>query len=205
LHAAPVPTEAQLCAALPQFLGTIQQRPPAYSALKVEGQRSYDLARRGAAVELAERPVEIHRLEILRYAYPELELLIDCGSGTYIRSLGRDIATALGTGAVMSVLRRLAIGPFAAESALPTGDLSREAISQRLQPPLLALAALPKVEVSAAEQVRLENGQLIGNRWQAAGAEIAAVTAAGRLVAILGPTDAALLKPLKCFPEAALA
>src|SRR5262245_7182097 len=79
-----IPTEQQIQGALPQFLGTIDQTPPAYSALKVSGQRSYDLARRGQAVDLAARPVEIHDLQLVRFAYPELELLIRCGSGTYI-------------------------------------------------------------------------------------------------------------------------
>ena len=78
------------------FCGEILQRPPAYSALKVQGRRAYALARRGQAVELAPRPVTIFRLEIVRYAYPELVLNVQCGSGTYMRSLGRDIAAGPG-------------------------------------------------------------------------------------------------------------
>src|SRR5688572_14701988 len=93
----PVPSTEQVQAALPRFVGTIEQVPPAYSALKVAGRRAYDLARHGEAVELAARAVEIHSLELVSYAYPELALLVRCGGGTYIRSLGRDIARALGT------------------------------------------------------------------------------------------------------------
>src|SRR5262245_35406014 len=114
LDSPPVPTRAEIDAALPRFIGTIEQRPPAYSALKVAGRRAHKLARRGEAVELAPRPVEIHAIELLRYEYPEMELRIDCGSGTYVRSLGRDVAEAVDTGAVMAALRRLAIGPFQA-------------------------------------------------------------------------------------------
>src|SRR4029079_9054729 len=97
LSDAPVPSLAEIVAVMSRFRGTIEQRPPAYSALKVAGERSYKLARRGEAVELAARPIVIHSLEIVRYNYPELELLVRCGSGTYIRSLGRDLAEALGS------------------------------------------------------------------------------------------------------------
>ena len=96
---APEPTRAEIEAALPQFLGDILQRPPAHSAIKVDGQRAYDLARRGEEFELPARTISIYRLEVLRYEYPELELAIECGSGTYVRSLGRDLAAALGTAA----------------------------------------------------------------------------------------------------------
>ena len=200
LPGAYIPTEEQLNAALPQFVGTIQQRPPAYSALKVEGQRAYQLARRGAAVELAARPVEIFSLEILRYAYPELELLVRCGSGTYVRSLGRDLAQSLGTGAVMSALRRLAIGPFDTASAVAVAELSLDLIQQRLQPPLLALGELPHVEVNEQESSRLSQGQTIRNRWNLPGVELVAVNSAGQLVALLRPANAGQLRPAKCFP-----
>src|SRR3954467_11019886 len=106
------------------------------------------MARRGEAVELAARPVEIHAIDVVRYAYPELELLVRCGSGTYIRSLGRDLAEALDTAGVMSQLRRLAIGPFNVQQALDLDRLTREAAEISLLPPLLALEAMPLLKVS---------------------------------------------------------
>ena len=198
LPGAAVPTETQLRAALPQFLGTIQQRPPAFSALKVAGQRAYDLARRGDAVELLPRPVEIYDLEILRYAYPELQLLIRCGSGTYVRSLGRDLAASLGTAAVMSALRRLVIGPFTAETAIAADSLSASSIEHQLLSPLMALGEMPRIEVNEAASLRLAQGQAIENRWNASSAEVAAVNSAGQLVAILSPL-AERLRPQRCF------
>ena len=101
-----VPTLEQIDAALPQFMGDIQQRPPAHSAIKIGGKRAYKLARKGADFELAERTVTIHQINLLRYEYPELELDVECGSGTYIRSLGRDLGAASGIGGVMSALER---------------------------------------------------------------------------------------------------
>src|SRR3989304_2088231 len=139
---APEPTRAQVEAALPQFLGDVQQRPPAHSAVKIGGQRAYDLAPRGEEFELPARTASIPRLEILRYEYPELELAIECGSGTYVRSLGRDLAAALGTAAVMSALVRTAIGDFRIENAIPLDALTTDTLLERLQPPLEALKSL---------------------------------------------------------------
>lgn len=193
------PSEAQLRAALPQFLGTIQQAPPAYSAVKVEGQRAYKLARRGAAVELAPRPVEIYSLDLLRYDYPELELLVRCGSGTYIRSLGRDLAESLGTGAVLSALRRQAIGPFAAAEAISLAELSLPLVERGLQPPQLALADLPQIEIGDDDAKLLSYGQPIASRGRIAGAEAVAICG-GRLIAILAPDEHGRWQPTKYFP-----
>lgn len=198
LSEAPVPSLAEIAAVLPRFTGTIQQRPPAYSALKVAGQRAYKLARRGEAVELAARPIVVHSLEIVRYEYPELELLVRCGSGTYIRSLGRDLAEALGTAAIMSQLRRLAIGPFQVENAIQLTELSAEAIARRLQPPLLALGGMMRVIVSAADVDRLMMGQAIATSLTHQNGEIVAVSESGELVAMLRPEEGRL-RPHKCF------
>jgi tRNA pseudouridine55 synthase len=205
LAGAPAPNEEQIREALPQFIGTTWQRPPAFSALKVAGQRAYELARRGDAVELAPRPVEIHAIEILRYAYPELELRIRCGSGTYIRSLGRDLARALGTDAVMSALRREAIGPFQASEAMPIDELSFEAIQHKLLPAALAVSDLPRIAANDAESARLALGQSIGNRFGVSAPEIAALDSTDTLAAILVPADGQSLRPTKCFLSAASA
>jgi tRNA pseudouridine55 synthase len=198
----PVPTEEQLLAALPSFLGTIQQMPPAFSALKVAGRRAYDLARQGQAVELAARPVEIHSLDLLHYAYPEMQIRIRCGSGTYVRSLGRDLARSLGTEAVMSALRREAIGPFRAEEAIPANALSLETIKARLMPPILAVGVMPRIALGEDEIRRLSQGQEIESRGHAAGSEIAALDQSARLVAILTVGDRGTLKTAKFFGPA---
>jgi tRNA pseudouridine55 synthase len=193
------PTLAEIGAVLPKFIGTIQQRPPAFSALKVAGKRAYAMARRGDAVELAARPVEIFAIQIVRYEYPELELLIECGSGTYVRSLGRDVAEALGTGAVMSVLRRLAVGPFRAEEGMQVDQLSVGVIRERMVSPNWAVRELPQVVVDGEEAGRLRMGQAIGNRFGVSGEEVAAVDGAGGLVGLLVPVGGLELRPVKCF------
>ncbi len=203
---ASIPSLPEIEAALPQFLGTISQRPPAFSALKIAGKRAYDLARRGETVELAARPIQVHSLEIVRYAYPELELGVRCGSGTYIRSLGRDLALALGTAAVMSQLRRQAIGPFDVHDAVIVEELDKDRIQQRLRPPLFALSEMPKITISAEIITRLWNGQVIPVEPSfqlppSRVAEVAAVSSSGELVAIL-EYDEGLLRPTKCFPPA---
>lgn len=203
LAGAPTPSREQLQGALPAFIGTIEQRPPAYSALKVGGQRAYKLARRGDDVVLTPRPVEIFAIDLLRYDYPEFELRVRCGSGTYVRSLGRDIAQALGTAAVMASLRREAIGPFQVEHALSLDELSLPTIEQRLSPAVTALADLPQMQVTPEEQFRLARGQPIANRWQIATAEAAATSASGLLVAILAMRQDGQLWPAKGFlPDA---
>lgn len=117
------PSPEAVRAAVAGFVGVIQQRPPAFSAMKVGGRRSYSLARAGAAVEHPPRPVRIDAITIERYAFPELELDIRCGKGTYIRSLARDIGVALGTGGHCATLRRTAVGPFTEAMSIAVDDL----------------------------------------------------------------------------------
>jgi tRNA pseudouridine55 synthase len=197
----PVPTCDQMQSALPRFVGEIQQSPPAYSALRVAGQRAYELARQGAAVELAPRAVEIFRLELLSYDYPELTLLVQCGSGTYVRTLGRDIARSLGTDAVMAALRREAIGGFSVSTALSADTITREAIEANLLPPILAVADLPQLIGNGDEARRLMQGQPIANGWHTTAAELAAVTLEDRFVAIVAPLAANQLRAKKCFGD----
>lgn len=107
-----VPTKETIEAALKQFVGEIQQRPPAFSAIKVNGQRAYKLARKGQDVEIPLRTVTIYSIELLEYAYPEVKIRTHVGSGTYIRSLAVDIGEKIGTGAYCSQLRRTAIAGY---------------------------------------------------------------------------------------------
>ncbi len=140
--AAPPPRSA-IAARLPQFLGQIMQVPPQYSAVHVGGRRAHHLARGGATVALPPRTVEIDRLEITGYDYPRLELEIECGSGTYVRALGRDLGECLGCGAVMSRLVRSRIGPFGLETAVHLAELTRESLPGQLLPLAAAVAHLP--------------------------------------------------------------
>lgn len=114
-----VPSQSEITSALEQFVGEIMQRPPAFSAMKINGQRAYKLAREGKVVELEARPVQIYRNRLTEYEYPYVRFTSDVGSGTYIRSLVEDIGEVLGTGAYMSDLRRTKVGTFDIAAALP--------------------------------------------------------------------------------------
>ncbi len=107
--------------ALVPFIGDIQQMPPAFSALKIKGQRAYDLARKGEKVELQARPVHIESMEILMWSWPLVRLRVKCGKGTYIRSIAHDLGNALGTGGYVKELRRTAIGEFRVDDAEKMG------------------------------------------------------------------------------------
>ncbi len=115
------PSQQEIDAALAKFTGGITQRPPIYSALKVNGQRAYSLARAGKEVEIPERQVTIHSLELIDYSYPELKIRTHVSSGTYIRSLAEDIGKALGTGAYCTELRRTRVADWTIDNAQTLG------------------------------------------------------------------------------------
>lgn len=117
-----VPTEKDVREALESFKGEISQIPPIYSAIKVNGQRAYDLARKGKEVKLEPRLVTIYDMTAISYAYPEVKFTTKVSSGTYIRSLVEDIGKKLGTGAYMSDLRRTKVEDFTLEKAIPPGS-----------------------------------------------------------------------------------
>jgi tRNA pseudouridine55 synthase len=197
LLGARVPTADEVRAAASRFVGRIQQRPPAFSALKVGGRPAYELARQGRPAQLAARPVQIYRIEVKAYQYPELVLEVDCGGGTYIRSLGRDLAQSLGTAAVMSALERTSIGRFQIGESLDPRQLSPDTWSNHLHPPIVAVEHLPRVQLSADQFLRLRNGLPIAIEHAADAAEtdpgineVAALDQERRLVAILAARDA---------------
>jgi tRNA pseudouridine55 synthase len=201
---APVPAREAILSAAARLTGKILQRPPAFSALKVAGRRAYELARRGTMPQLAAREVEIHRIDLVDYQYPELTLDIECGGGTYVRALGRDLAESLGTAAVMSALRRTAVGRFRVEQAVNPNVLNIENWTEWLQPPLAAVEDLPCVRLTADELARVRRGMKIarmknvGNISPAATvSELAAVDESGRLAAILISDSADQWQP-KC-------
>jgi tRNA pseudouridine55 synthase len=173
---APQPTRAAIEAVLPLFLGYIEQRPPEHSAIKVGGQRAYDRARQGESFALPSRTVTVHRLTVTRYHYPELALEIECGSGTYVRALGRDLAASLGTAAVMSALERTAVGPFRVEDAVPIDEVDVDSLAGHLHPPLAAASQLPRVELSDDDLNELGFGRSIEIRSCATGSASAEQT-----------------------------
>jgi tRNA pseudouridine55 synthase len=158
------PSRGAIEAVLPRFIGTIEQMPPAYSALKVAGERAYKLARAGAAVELAARPVEVGSLALL--AHPDAdhaELEVSCGKGFYIRALARDLAQALGTVGHVSALRRTRVGPFHEGQALALDKLRElghsPAAFERLLPIETVLDDIPALAITEGEAKRLRQGQ----------------------------------------------
>jgi tRNA pseudouridine55 synthase len=154
------PTVEQVRAALAPFVGVIQQLPPAYSALKVAGRRAHELARKGAEVKLDPRAVNVHGIELVNYAWPWLDITVECGKGTYIRSLARDVGDTLGVGGLVQTLRRTHVGPFTADSGLSL-DATAEQARASLRPAGEAVADLPRVDVDAATAGRFRHGQAI--------------------------------------------
>ena len=121
-------------ATLPRFIGAIQQRPPAFSAMKVDGRRAYKLARGGAEVKLEARTVHVYGIEILDFVWPLLKLRIDCGRGTYIRSIARDLGEALDVGGHLTRLRRTRVGEFTIERAVSLEQLQSDGVERHLLP-----------------------------------------------------------------------
>lgn len=157
-------TLADVEAALPQFVGVIAQVPPAYSAIQVQGKRLYDLARRGQVVQPPSRTVTIHRLWVETWQpgdLPELTLAVDCGPGTYIRSLARDLGEALGTGATLAYLQRTRSGGFDLADSLTLEDVKTqiEADTLTLVSPEAALTHLPTLPLDPDLARRWQQGQ----------------------------------------------
>jgi tRNA pseudouridine55 synthase len=185
--------------ALEPFHGKIMQVPPMYSALHHQGRRLHELAREGIVVERAARPLTIERLELIEWSSPLLTLDIMCSKGTYIRSLARDLGDALGCGAHLQALRRMAVGTFLIEHAKPLALLeeSPEHIMTSLLSPEIAVADWPAVTLSAEAVRRVRNGMAIertgtdADRARAHGPE-------GDLLALLVRTGE-LWKPEKVF------
>ena len=119
-------TKAQLQVLIKKFIGEISQVPPAYSAIKVNGRRAYDLARKGKEVKLKARQVTVKEIELISYRWPYLKIRVVCGPGTYIRSLARDIGRELGTGAYLAELERTRIGEYKVEDAKTIEQLVKE-------------------------------------------------------------------------------
>ncbi len=161
------PTDDQIRAALPQFIGDIMQVPPIFSAIKIAGERAYDMAREGRAPVMEPRPARVDRFELTgRPDADTAEFEVQSGKGVYMRSLARDIAAACGTVGHISVLRRLRVGPFLESGAimldkLQPGEDMQPASPDFLLPVVTALADIPAMALTQAEVFALSNGQAI--------------------------------------------
>ena len=204
------PDPAAIAAILKDFIGDIQQMPPQYSAIKVEGARAYDLARDGEQFELAARTVTVHELAILAMVAESASTAFDCacGKGTYVRSLARDMGRRLGCYGLVTQLRRTSVGPFAEADAislekleqLGNKEIGREGLRTVLRPVETALDDIPALSVSPADAARLMRGQAILVRG--AGAPILTgpvyATSRGTLVAV-GEIREGELHPMRVF------
>lgn len=190
-----IPDLKEIETALAAQVGDVLQHPPAYSALKVDGQRAYDLARAGETVVLEARPVRIDAIRILGYDWPALEVEVRCGGGTYIRSIAHDLGESLGCGAVMESLVRTRIGVFSLEDALDPDELDRDVLGDMLRPSLDAVAHLPRIALDDAGVAEVRLGRKIPGEAEP-GAEVALVGPDGRLVA-LGESDGGVVRPRK--------
>jgi tRNA pseudouridine55 synthase len=161
------PTDEQLRAALPVFTGDIMQVPPAFSAIKVGGERAYDLARAGAPPVLEARPARVDRFELIERIDADTAVFeVQSGKGVYMRSLARDLAIACGTLGHVAALRRLRVGPFSEAQAIPLDKLQRGEDTPPVSPDFLlpvatALADIPALALTEAEAFGLSHGQAI--------------------------------------------
>jgi tRNA pseudouridine55 synthase len=223
------PDEAAVRALLPKYTGVIMQTPPQFSAIKIAGERAYDLAREGTTVEIPPREVEIGRFDLVEMSADGRSVFeIECGKGTYVRSLARDMGRDLGCFGHIADLRRTEVDPFTAEDFVTIAELEKArfgekaeagadtAEAQAAEPEVLvqdfsaidallvdtvaALDCLPQVALSddAAQRIRLGNPVVIRGRDAPVEAEEACATARGRLVAI-GAIEAGMFRPKRVF------
>jgi len=195
------PGRDRIEAALAAFRGEILQLPPSYSALKVDGRRAYKLARAGEAPSLAPRRVTVERLELVEIPDPDhARFELDCGKGTYVRALARDLAAVLGACGHVASLRRTRVGPFDIDRAISLETLidlgHSPALSGHLLPVEAALDDIPALSLTETAATRLTCGQAIQVPEQVSGTVRA--TASGRLVAIAEVADGSV-RPLRVF------
>lgn len=218
------PAEADVRALLPNYTGVIMQTPPQFSAIKIAGERAYDLARDGATVDIPAREIEIGRLDVIEHNGDRTLFEVECGKGTYVRSLARDMGRDLGCFGHIAELRRVEVEPFTPEDFVTVAELEaarfgeqREAdgdgdadvvdapidfgaIDALLVDTAAALDCLPQIAISddAATKIRLGNPVIIRGRDAPVEAEEACATARGKLVAI-GAIEQGMFKPKRVF------
>jgi len=183
-------TLAQLAEVIGSFRGAYAQRPPAYSAVKIEGERAYRRARRGETVAPEPRPVEIRELELVEAAVPDLQFRATVSAGTYLRSLARDIGAKLGCGAHLTALRRTAVGPLRLADAVAPEAVTRAA----LQDAAILVGHMPRRQVDKKERDAVVHGRTIPSGPGAEIGQPVAVFEGGELLAVAEPVGD-LLKP----------
>ena len=210
------PSEEEIRAIMPNYTGVIMQTPPQFSAIKIAGERAYDLAREGATVDIPAREIEIGRLDIVENSADSTVFEIECGKGTYVRSLARDMGRDLGCYGHISELRRIEVEPFTADDFVTIAELEAaraagqpegeeghwdfQAIDEFVVDTSAALDCLPQVNVTdeAATKIRLGNPVIVRGRDAPLEAEEACALSRGRLVAI-GAIEQGMFKPKRVF------
>ncbi|QBR71585.1 tRNA pseudouridine(55) synthase TruB [Beijerinckiaceae bacterium] len=194
------PLTADILALLPRFIGTIQQQPPAYSAIKINGERAYDLARHGEEPVLAERPVTIHALDLIAAQPDEAVFEARCGKGTYVRAIARDLGRSLGCYGHVSALRRTRVGPFNEADAIPLAELE-DGVQDAgaLRRVEAGLMEMPRVVVDRDVAAKLRRGQSVLLRGQDAPFDGSAYAACGGVVIAVGAVEKGELIPGRVF------
>ena len=214
------PTEADIRALLPNYTGVIMQTPPQFSAIKIAGERAYDLAREGETLDIPAREIEIDRFDLMEMTPDGRTIFeVECGKGTYVRSLARDLGRDLGCFGHIAELRRVEVDPFTADDFVTIAELEAarfgglaegggsdrpaadyEAIDSFLVDTSAALECLPQIVVTdeAAARIRLGNPVIVRGRDAPVEAEEVCATARGRLVAI-GAIEQGMFKPKRVF------
>ncbi len=194
------PAAAEILALLPGFIGTILQLPPSYSAIKINGERAYDLARDGEAPVLSPRPVTIHALDLLSSEPDEAVFVARCGKGTYVRAIARDLGRSLGCYGHVSALRRTRVGPFYETDAVLVPDLDDEGARTRALCRIEAgLMEVPRVVVDSGAAARLRRGQPVLLRGHDAPFDGSAYAACGGVVVAIGAVEKGELIPGRVF------
>ncbi len=157
------PSPADIAAMLPRFTGLIDQTPPTFSAIKIDGARAYDLAREGETFEIASRPIHVYRLGLVQTEADSAVLDAECGKGAYVRAIARDLGRALGCYGHVTALRRMRVGPFSAEQAIPLDRLpdDSEIMARAVLPLEAGLAELPALPVDRSGAATLRRGQAL--------------------------------------------
>ena len=195
------PEPAEILAQLPRFIGEISQVPPAFSAIKVDGERAYDLARAGETVELAARTISVHDLRLISSNADEAVIEADCGKGTYVRAIARDLGRALGCFGHVSALRRTRVGPFSEADAIDLDLLTNEPDlrAASLLNVEAGLLQVPCVVVDSTLAARLRRGQSIILRGRDAPVEGVVYASCGGVPVAFGEVACGEMQPSRVF------
>ncbi|WP_374544489.1 tRNA pseudouridine(55) synthase TruB [Rhodoblastus sp.] len=195
------PDPAAIVALLPRFTGEIMQQPPAFSAIKINGERAYDLARDGEAVDLAPRPITVHALRLVAADGDQAVLEAECGKGTYVRAIARDLGRALGCYGHVIALRRTRVGPFIEDESAPLGELleTPEQAHEDLLGVEAGLSELPCILLDRAGAARARRGQSVILRGRDAPAEGAAYAVCAGVVIASGLVERGEFLPNRVF------